>query len=361
MTNRLSRPWHHLGLLLALLAGSPPARAQAAAAPAPAFAAELVGLPAFVYAADEFNFSLRLANRGAAPLPVAVEYTQGAAPARRFEAEVPPGVGSAPGERLLVVSSQLPAAVDSLPAALVVRPPAGGETLWRELFSFRGLRGDLAGLAWRDDALWTADGHRAVLVLEPEAEASYRRWKPFRDLLKWVGRGRATRSLWAPEWIRDAYRQTAAAGPAPAGLAATATGEAFLKVDGVVPAGGPAILVAAIGSDDAALRTPHHEFARAVDAALDRARLRNPRLELVIVTPPPVPVEEKVTAAYAEILRRLAREHHARLVDLHADWLARADWHRFYAVDGDPALLGRRPNAEGLAAIAAALNRAFAP
>ena len=121
---------------------------------------------------------------------------------------------------------------------------------------------------------------------------------------------------------------------------------AALAVDGHVAEDGPVILCLCWGFGEALERLPVRDFRRALDLAIDRARRRNPDLQVVLATPPPMAGERAATERFADAVRALARQHHARLIDLHAAVVNEERWEEGYRVSGDPTVLGLYPSRE---------------
>ena len=62
--------------------------------------------------------------------------------------------------------------------------------------------------------------------------------------------------------------------------------------------------------------TPVREFARGLDAVIDRVRALRPGARLVMVGPPPEWSREDVSRRYAETARAVAEQHHVAFADL---------------------------------------------
>ncbi|MCX7804275.1 MAG: hypothetical protein N3A38_03700 [Planctomycetota bacterium] len=118
--------------------------------------------------------------------------------------------------------------------------------------------------------------------------------------------------------------------------------------------------VVSVGLGDARAQTPPHEFERALDALVDRLRLRGVE-DILLVGPPPEPGREKNSTRYGERVLDIARMHHLDAVDLHGLFLKYGDIRELYRDErgsgSDPVMLPY-PNSKGLdAAWAAVLER----
>ncbi len=76
------------------------------------------------------------------------------------------------------------------------------------------------------------------------------------------------------------------------------------------------------------------EFAKALDACVDRVRYASPHARVTVATPLPDPARPRIGAAFADEVRRIAEEHHARLLDVHALVTATSDWKELYEEGG---------------------------
>ncbi len=365
----LSSPLHHfqrpvavaalraglgLFLLLAVAVRADKLKDPAAANTAPKreVAVELAGMPSFLYAADPFNFSVRIENRRAADSDFVLEYREDAAgAAKKFPLKITAG-----GEQTVVISSCLPATPpDKTAAALKLLDATTGSALWQETVEYRRVQASLDDVALKDRVFRSAAGARIVLVTVYEDEEAYRKWLPLRRLGEWWGRREAKRLVWAPPWLTRALTTSGALAVADAVTAANPAA-ALLEIDRKLPAKDPVVVLLVPGWEEISDRYSLLDFTRGLDILVDRIRARNPQAQVILATPPPVPVEDGVSEQYAAIVRKTAQDHHTGLIDLHAEWKAAAAWETRYAVDGDPKLLGRDPNPAAAAQAAARLR-----
>ncbi len=343
-----------------LTAGVNPAGAAPRTAAAPAIEIRGPVLPNLVYAGEPFNVFLRLVNHDdhAWSLTATAE-SSGQRVARNTS--LPPGDGAG-----IVLPLKAPMAGSQTPSELRVMDASATDGLiWKELFVLRGIHSDLTDLRVGDDgSLVDRSGVRTVLVNSLEDETRYRRWAPVKWAIRqWRFRG-APRGVWAPVGlmgdpaIGKATAVKTGAASHRNGIVGSKTTripydgnplQAAIDVAVRIPRDGRFVLCILWGYDEAIAHLPVQEFARALDAAIDRVRTHNPDVLVCLATPPPVPGEEGFAAAYTTAIRKLAGEHHARLIDLYAKALAEKDWHSLYAVDGDPTVLGFYPSPEGCA------------
>jgi len=234
------------------------------------------------------------------------------------------------------------------------RPADAARPFWQFHFTLRDGRGDLSDLCAAGTVLVDPAGESVALVNRRENEAEYRRWAPVKYAVAAWRRHGAPRRLSAPASL------VAAAAAADAASLALPGGRTLVLIphagdplaalppmDDLLPADGPAVLALAWGFREAYDRYPLREFARALDLAIDRARAKNPQVQIALVTPPPIPGEAESVGRYAEEIRRLAREHHAELIDWHDAVLAHPDWERFFALPGGDGVTGLYPNESG--------------
>ncbi len=324
----------------------------------------LAGLPSLVYAGEPFNVSLHLVSRSASVLQLQVRGELGGQSISR-------ALSLSPGDSADAVLPLRALATESecMGKIRVMEASSAQSILWEEPFALRDVRGDLSGLHVAEDRTM-ADRSvlRVVLVNTLEDDATYRRWAPVR----WAG------GLWRrhgmPHTVWGSARLLGPAGPNGSGdegrdavirvpgITASLIPydghplQAMLNVPASVPDGSRLVLCFLWGYEEAAAHLPVRELERTLDAAIDRVRARSPETQVVLATPPPFPCAERVTAAYAVAIRRLARAHHMRLIDLHAKVLSQKDWISLYALNGDRNVLGLYPSQEGCRKLAAWLE-----
>jgi len=313
--------------------------------------AEVLGLPAVMYAGEDLNCLVHLENSGGESRSVRVVYADPWG-AQEQRASLAPA-SSADLPFALRVASPVSAAAATVAVSL---ESDSQHPLWSGRFWFRDGRGDLTDLTSATGVLATADGEVVVLVNAYEDETQHRRWAPVKWLARqwqrrdapvivwtspglWFGAdGKDAKALALPErWRFVPYDED----PLASGV----------KPPESVPARGAAVLLLAWGFDEAARGMPARDFARALDLAMDRLRERNPSLQIVLVTPPPSPATPGASARYAEAVRNLAREHHAQVIDLEAEATQERDWAETYRMDAEGLLTSLYPGPEGLGRI----------
>ena len=248
---------------------------------------------------------------------------------------------------------------------------SGGEggMRWEWSFELRDGRGELSGLRVEGAGLANADGDPTVLVNRRENETEYRRWAPVKAVAAAWRRRNASRWWMTPTAFEGVSvpdgGERFIAGKTSAGhdiFLVPYEGDplaAMLAAPGNVPVEGSAVVALAWGFHEAYARYPLPVFARALDLAVDRLRDAHPEIQIVLVTPPPIPGEAGAVGRYAEEVRRLAREHHTELVDWHDAVTRRVEWESLYALPGDDGVTGLYPNDEGLRFLRALLAEAL--
>ena len=305
----------------------------------------MAGLPRFLYVNERLAFSLAVASASSSPVACRVLWRPPQGPARSVE------LGLSPGETRTVVCEL--AVSDTAERRGCLECRAGAELLWARSFLLRDGREDLRGIRVRGNALRAEGGEHVVLLNERERESDYQRWLLVRWAQGTLAWQRATRVCIAPTrcfcdgGAAELQRRLSALLPGRAVTVADYAGdpvEALLSIDGRVPRDGPAILCLGWGFQEALGRFPVRAFTRALDLAVDRARRRNDRLQVVLLTPPPVVGEEAPSARLADAVRAVARRHHTGLIDLYARVTGREDWEAGYRLEQDPAILGLYPS-----------------
>ena len=365
---RLRRAALVLGLLLGagglvligrpLLCGGPPRPAVEAPPPpeishpstirTPTVSATIRGLPAFAYVGEKLNFSVRLVNQANEALRCRVSYSPPEGAAEEREVELAPGA-----EELAVFGL---AARDSRSVGRAwVRCRQGDEVLWAESFLFWGGRGSLDGLTAKGREIRTADGERVILTNEYEQEESYQRW----PIVRWARNAR----LWRRAAVlcsladgcfgstaEEARERLSASLPGRAIQMAPCAGgpiETLLAFESKPLPAGPLIVCLGWGFEEARTRFPPRDLARAIDLLIDRVRERNPEAQFLLASPPPIVGEEEATRAVADAIEAVAREHHARFLDLCGELLRQTAWRELYQLDGDPSVFQLHTNEKG--------------
>lgn len=240
----------------------------------------------------------------------------------------------------------LPLRLSRLPSPMLdrrVEIREGDHLLHAKRYQFRNGYEDLSDLRSISGRLHQPDGEEVILVNAYEDETTYRRWAPIKWAKATYERQGARCWLSAPGRLVneiDEMTEIEYAGDLFASLQV---------LEQQLPETGPVVLTFAWGMEESLRHLPAEEFSRTLDLAIDRLRKRNPSLQVVIPTPPPQSGEEKRAAAYASTLRRLAREHHTGLIDLHARTLAQPEWPSMYRLEEDPTVLSQWLSSSGQA------------
>jgi hypothetical protein len=303
--------------------------------------AEIIGLPAIIYAGEGLNYLVHVENVAAEVRAIRVVHAD---PWGRQEQSVtlaPAGAMDVPFA--LRAARRVSAASASVSICSADDPQ---RPLWREGFEFRDGRSDLSGIVATGRGYTNERGEPVVLVNYYEDEAKYRRWAPVKWAVRECRRPRAPVIVSAP----DGFRPDVGVLPEEWQFLPYAGDplSAALNLPSEVPADGPAVVCLAWGFDEAVNGVPVRDFARALDLAIDRLRRHNSAVQVALVTPPPSPTTAETSGRYAEAVRALAREHHAQLVDLAAKSREDEHWERMYALDDDTNLAGLYPKPEGL-------------
>ena len=98
--------------------------------------------------------------------------------------------------------------------------------------------------------------------------------------------------------------------------------------------------------------TPPWDYERGLDVLIDVARLANPDVRIVLVTPPPLLSNIELSARYAGLTAEVADKHKAALVDLHRFFTVRDTWRSYYGADAGGTLFYRFPNEQGQVEVA---------
>jgi len=217
-------------------------------------------------------------------------------------------------------------------------------------------RVDLRGITTNGRTLQTQNGIRVILVNRYESEAEYRKWAA----IKWLRRPDfsdipaivfcSPRFTDHEESSDDLLTLLEAEFPDKTFTSVPYNGNslsASLRMGEHIPTKGAGILVLLWGYDEAFEHLPLRDFERSLDLAIDCARDRNGATQVILAVPPPIIGETSVTETYAKSIRRIAREHHCPIIDLHAKLLSEQDWHSYYVVDDDSSTFGLYPSADG--------------
>ena len=121
----------------------------------------------------------------------------------------------------------------------------------------------------------------------------------------------------------------------------------------------PDLIILSPGLADVAQACGDRDFARSIDVLIDAIRARRAQTKIIVVSPPPYPVNPRLSAHYSAALRRVAREHHLPYLDLHALLTQRTDdWvQAWYAAPDADGIFLQNPNEQAHRRIAEALAK----
>ena len=107
----------------------------------------------------------------------------------------------------------------------------------------------------------------------------------------------------------------------------------------------PDIIVISPGLADVEQATGERDFTRAIDVMVDAVRVKDARIKIVVVSPPPYPPNPALSAHYTKALERLARVHHLGFVNLATLLTDQKDWPAaYYAPPHTSGILLHNPN-----------------
>lgn len=97
----------------------------------------------------------------------------------------------------------------------------------------------------------------------------------------------------------------------------------------------PDLVIISPGPDDAYYGESVWVYERSLDVMIDLIRNANPGARIVLVSPPPLAENVKLSALYVEAMRTISRQHHTQFVDLHGLLTKNdPDWLRLYREPG---------------------------
>jgi hypothetical protein len=121
---------------------------------------------------------------------------------------------------------------------------------------------------------------------------------------------------------------------------------------------GPDVFVYCPGVEDLENGVPVRCFERALDVLIDQVRREEDPPRVVLVTPVPFLSDMRLWKEYEEAMRRIARDHHADLVDLRSVLGGdRRKFEKFFAQQQGSRVFHLYPTKEGQEAIARAIMR----
>lgn len=100
--------------------------------------------------------------------------------------------------------------------------------------------------------------------------------------------------------------------------------------EGALARTSPEIVVISPGPLDPYQGTPVRDFARALDLMVDRARAEPQRPRVILVSPPPLVSNVRLSQIYADAASKVAEKHHTTFVDLHALICSQRRWQKLY-------------------------------
>jgi lysophospholipase L1-like esterase len=119
----------------------------------------------------------------------------------------------------------------------------------------------------------------------------------------------------------------------------------------------PDIVVLCPGLADVTQAVGERDFARSIDVMVDCVRRVSDRAKVVVVSPPPYPLNRRRSDLYTRELKRVIRDHHLPFVNLtellaegKEDWMA-----QYYAAPLAEGILLQNPNQAAHRAIAEAI------
>jgi hypothetical protein len=238
-----------------------------------------------------------------------------------------------------------------------------GRTLYRQDLTFIAPDGDLGGVAWDGRSYGGKDGKRVILMAPGFDGSAHRRWALLRTLERNpLSAGRRI-VLWGaggnrPDDLADLRQRLGGMLPGKELVAADYAGDAHaaaLVADRMADGDGMSVVCIAWGGEESYQRDSPVEFRNALIFAAYRIQCLHPSARAMLVTPSPLIGEIKLSERCAQAVRTAAHEADLTLVDWHARIRARVDWESYFLIDGDPAVSGRFPNADGRGLLASAI------
>lgn len=296
-----------------------------------------VTIPNILYAGEKRSVSINISNMTDRTLDCVVTLELGDTVTEKVS--VPSG-----NNEPIVFGFQCPSR-EKLPLQCSIKVQA--DESYTQHFLLVDGRGDLSQIQTNGITFRTINGIRTVLVNDYENETSYRRWAPVKWAVASYGKQGAKRLLWIPSEITgspeiDGITQIPHCGN---------PFEAMLKAMEHIPGQGTSIMAIGWGFEEAYKRMLVEDCVRAMDLVVDRSRQKNPATQFLLLTPPPIIGEEKMTGRYARALLTLGREHHVPVIDIHKAVLAVPGWESFYSLVDDPAVSQLYPSSKGQALI----------
>jgi len=347
----------------------------------PWFRLETIGAPNVVYVGERENLSFRVHSNITGSIALDWECvqrkrggTKNGQPAYKVLTETAGTVSSASfGESAL--SIPLDTTFFGEDSEIVVRLSVTGTPVTSSLFHVIPVGSKIEHLKSSVDCLVNGDGNRAIISTHLVDQSSFRKWAIPKYLKRSMDFDKKKVLLYG-----SAMENTPCAGETFVSYVTrlrdraqgTCTSFEFVKrfdeVNGIladVPRFGQVlasrdveVVVISPGSSDVRRAIPIRDFRRSLHLMLDLIRMKNPEIRTVLVSPPPLATNVKLSNLYRTAVKELAEENRVAFVDIHTPLDGRSLLKYFKSALDDGVYL-TYPNDDGQEAICDAIYGAL--
>lgn len=310
---------------------------------------DIIYFPHIVYSTEDTNLTFRVTNETSSPIIARCEVRLSGfdgSGGKSFDLVLPArGEDSA---SFPISFSEFKAPTGTIQTRITIGNEEYVNESIRVIRSPRGISALEASLGY----LWNQEGERIIIVAELEDPARYRRWAP----LRWL-KARTSRRPPRILLFGSPMQNTPASAKPFKNYVAHLKSVLSSRVESfnfVSRSGRPNPLLSDLplfarklserklntfiispGPEDAFCGESVWLFERSLDVMIDLIREKEERARIILVSPPPLAENPRLSRPYHDAMRRIARTHHTAFVDLGKIFSGeKSDWLRLYREPG---------------------------
>jgi len=335
---------------------------------------ETIGAPNIVYVGEQESLSFRIKSRTARAMALYWRYIV-RKPGGRTVYDRKTGRIDATSSEEIALTIPLKTDVYDREAEVEVSISAAGDELAKSLFHVIPVGPRLQELKSAVGCLVNGDGRRAIISTHLIDETAFRKWWAPRLARSLIGTSTSSILLYGSAmensacgtdefvtYITDLRNECSQAARSFDFVKRTDDVAGILadlpRFASVIAARDPDVVVISPGTDDAMRGVPVRDFKRSLQVMLDLLRAKSSSIRAVLVSPPPLATNVKLSQAYRDGMAEVAERNRVTFVDIHTLLNGRNYLAHFASGRGD-GVYYTYPNNDAQAAMADAIWKAI--